>query len=133
VQLASAQEPVASAGCESKQKSGGENEQTRFFAGMLPSVKQALTGALTAFEFKVDKDKADLIEGHRPHHVGVVTGSGGEKIVLHFKETEQEGKKGVQVTAETVKTMVGRLGQKSWTNAVLDQISCNLAKTAGAL
>ena len=133
-QSARAQEPAPLPGCESKQKSGGENEQARFFAGPLPAVKQALTDALSAFEFKVDKNKADLMEAHRPHHVGVVTGSGGEKLVLHLKETEQDGKKGIEVTAETVKTMVGRLGQKSWTGAVLDQTSCNLAKTAaGAL
>jgi len=131
---AMAQEPAPLPGCESKQKSGGENEQTRFFAGPLPAVKQALAGALASFEFKVDKDKADLIEAHRPHHVGVMVGSGGEKMVLHLKETEQDGKQGIQVTGETVKTMVGRMGQKSWTNALLDQTSCNLAKTvAGAL
>jgi hypothetical protein len=99
----------------------------------LPTLKEALASALSAFDFKVDKDKADLIEAHRPHKVGVVTGSGGEKMVIHLKEAEQDGKKGVQVTADTVKTMVGRLGQKSWTGAVLDQTACNLAKTSGAL
>ena len=128
-QAARAQEPAPLPGCASTQKSGGANEQSRFFAGPLPAARQALSGALAAFGFKVDKDKADLVEAHRPHHVGVVAGSGGEKLVLHLKETEQDGKKGIQVTGETVKTMVGRMGQKTWTNAVLDQAACNLTKT----
>jgi len=51
----------------------------------------------------------------------VVVGSGGETLVVQFKETEEGGAKGTRVIAETKKGLVGRVGQKSWTNAVLDQ------------
>jgi hypothetical protein len=130
VMVAQGQEPAPLAGCESKEvKSGGEKTQERFFAAPLPKVKEALTGALAALEFDVKKDKDNVIEAHKRRHVGVFMGSGGEKVILHLKETGQDGKNGTQVTGETVKGMVGRLGQRSWTSAVLDQTSCTLEKS----
>jgi hypothetical protein len=123
-------EPAPLAGCESKEVKSGKEKgtQERFFAAPLPQVKNALTGALAALEFEVKKDSGNQIEAHKKRHIGVFVGSGGEKVVLQLAEAEEEGKKGTRVTGETKKGFVGRAGQKSWTNAVLDQTSCILEK-----
>lgn len=120
-------QPAPLPGCETKEvKSGGKGAQERFFAAPLPKVKEALTSALASLEFEVKKDKDNVIEAHKRRHVGVFVGSGGEKVVLHLKEAEEGGTKGTEVTGETVKNMLGRMGQKTWTGAVLDQASCTL-------
>lgn len=54
-------------------------------------------------------------------HLGVFVGSGGETLIVKFQETEESGAKGTSVIAETKKGFVGRAGQKSWSNAVLDE------------
>lgn len=124
-------EPAPLAGCEAKEiRSGTEKgKQERFFAAPLPKVNEALKGALEALEFEVKKESGNQIEAHRRRHVGVFVGSGGEKVVLQLAEAEENGKKGTRVSGETKKGFVGRAGQKSWTNAVLDQTSCILDKS----
>lgn len=123
-------EPAPLAGCESKEINSGKEKgpQERFFAAPMPKVKEAVTAALAALEFDVKKDSVNEIEAHKRRHVGVFVGSGGENIVLQLTEAEQEGKKGTRVVGETKKNFVGRAGQKSWTNAVLDQTACILQK-----
>jgi len=125
-------QPAPLPGCESKEiKAGKEKgEQQRFFPAPLATVKEATVSALTALEFEVKKDKGQEIEAHKKRHVGVFVGSGGEKVVLRFEEAEEGGQKGTRVTGETKKGFVGRAGQKSWTNAVLDQTGCMLGKSA---
>ena len=124
-------EPATTAGCEAKEiKSGKEKGlQQRFYAAPLPKVKEALLGALAALEFKVKKDKDNEISAQKARHMGVFVGSGGETVNLKLAEGEEDGKKGTKVDGETKKGFVGRAGQKSWTNAVLDQTSCMLEKT----
>jgi hypothetical protein len=123
-------EPAPLAGCESKEVKSGKEKgmQERFFAAPLPQVKSAATDALAALEFEVKKDSGTEIEARKKRHMGVFAGSGGEKVVLQLAEAEEGGKKGTRVTGETKKGFVGRAGQKSWTNAVLDQTSCILEK-----
>jgi hypothetical protein len=124
-------EPAPLPGCESKEITAGKEKgkQERFFPAPLPKVKEALTGALAALEFEVKKDSGNQIEASKRRHVGVFVGSGGETVVLGLAEAEEDGKKGTRVTGETKKGFVGRAGQKSWTNAVLDQTSCTLQKS----
>jgi hypothetical protein len=124
-------EPAPLAGCASSEITSGKEKgkQERFFAAPLPKVKEALTSALAALEFEVKKDSGNEMEASKRRHMGVFVGSGGEKMALSLAEAAEGGKKGTRVTAETKKGFVGRAGQKSWTNAVLDQTSCMLEKS----
>jgi hypothetical protein len=130
-QPAKGDQPAPLPGCESKEiKAGKEKgEQQRFFPAPFATVKEAAISALTALEFEVKNDKGQEIEAHKKRHVGVFVGSGGEKVVLRFEEAEEGGQKGTRVTGETKKGFVGRAGEKSWTNAVLDQTGCMLGKS----
>ena len=124
-------EPGPTAGCASTEaKSGGKGTQERFFAAPVPKVAEALTEALAALEFDVTKNKDNMIEAHKRRHVGVLMSSGGEKVVLRLKEAESEGHKGTAVNGDTIKGLVGRMGQRTWTGAILDQTACSLEKSA---
>ena len=103
-------------------KPGNEKgKQERFFAYPLQKVKEATIDAMKSIEFEVKKDKGNELEAQRKRHVGVFVGSGGETVVVQFQEAEEGGAKGTRVIAETKKGFVGRAGQKSWSNAVLDE------------
>jgi hypothetical protein len=103
-----------------------KGKQERFFAMPVGRVKDAALGALAALEFKVDKDSGLEVEATKKRHIGIVTGSGGERMVLRFETSAEGGQRGTLVTGETKKGFVGRAGQKSWTNAVLAQTGCML-------
>ena len=125
-----ANQPAPLPGCESKEiKSGKEKgKQERIFQAPMAKAKEALLGSLAALEFDVKKDEANDIEANKKRHVGVFVGSGGEKVVFHLEEVDQEGQKATKITGETKKGFVGRAGQKSWTGAILDQTNCILLK-----
>src|SRR5262245_44644748 len=119
------QAPPAKSDQSGKMKPGKEKgKQERFFAFPLAKVKDAVIDAMKGAEFEVKKDSGNELEAKRKRHIGVV--SGGETLVVQFKETEEGGAKGTRVIAETKKGLVGRVGQKSWSNAVLDQAERNL-------
>ena len=124
-------QPAPLPGCESTEiKSGQEKgKQERVFQAPQSKVKEGLLSALAALEFDVKKGEANDIEANKKRHVGVFVGSGGEKVVFHLEEVDREGQKATKVTGETKKGFVGRAGQKSWTNAVLDQTNCILEKS----
>jgi hypothetical protein len=48
------------------------------------------------------------------------------RLILHFEKSRQGDRPGTLVTGETKRNVVGRVTQKSWTNAVLAQIACHL-------
>ncbi len=116
------QTPPAKSDQSAEMKPGKEKgKQERFFAFPLAKVKEAVIDAMKGAEFEVKKDSGNELEAKRKRHVGVFVGSGGETLVAQFKEAEEGGVKGTRVVAETKKGFVGRAGQKSWTNAVLDE------------
>jgi len=123
-------QPAPLPGCEGKEiKSGKEKgKQERVFHAPQVKVKEALLSALAALEFEAKKNEGNDIEANKKRHVGVFVGSGGEKVVFHLEEVDLEGQKATKVTGETKKGFVGRAGQKSWTNAILDQTNCILEK-----
>ena len=123
-------QPAPLPGCESKEITSGKEKgkQERVFQAPQAKVREALLSALAALEFDVKKDEAKDIEANKKRHVGVFVGSGGEKVVFHLEEVALEGQKATKITGETKKGFVGRAGQKSWTNAVLDQTNCILEK-----
>jgi hypothetical protein len=125
-------EPAPLKGCQEKEIRSGKEKgvQHRFYAAPPPKVKEALLSALASLEFNVKKDNGDEISAQKSRHVGVFVGSGGETLVLRLAPAEEAGKQGTRVDGETKKGVVGRAGQKSWTNAVLDQTSCMLEKSS---
>jgi len=123
------QEPATLPGCVDQVRSGGPGgTQERFFPLPLPKVKAAATEALQALEFEVKEKTNDSLEAHKARHMGLFVGSGGEKVVLSFREAEQNGQKGTMVTGKTKKSIIGIVGQKTWTSAVLAQTACVLQK-----
>ncbi len=100
--------------------------QERFFPMPVATVKKEAVAALKSLDFTIHKDAGNEVEASRNRHIGVIIGSGGERVVLQFVVAQQGGQKGTRITAETKKSIVGRLAQKSWTNAVLAQTACML-------
>lgn len=96
----------------------------------LAKVKKAAAAALKTLDFHIRRNANNEIEASKRRHIGALVGAGGEKVILHFKETQQGGQNGTRVTGETRKTFVGRVAQKSWTNAVLAQTTCILREDA---
>jgi len=116
------QTPPAKSDQGAEMKPGKEKgKQERFFAFPLAKVKEAVIDAMKGAEFEVKKDSGNELEAKRKRHIGVFVGSGGETLVAQFKEAEEGGVKGTRVTAETKKGFVGRAGQKSWANTILDE------------
>ncbi len=124
--------PAPTTGCAAQEIKPGKEKgpQARFYEAPLPKVREALVGALAALEFNVKKDNGNEISAQKSRHMGVFVGSGGETINLKLSESEQDNKRGTKVEGETKKGFVGRAGQKSWTNAVLDQTACILSEKA---
>jgi len=89
-------------------------------------VKRAAKAALTNLDFAVHKNVGNQMEASKRRHIGALIGAGGERILLHFDRSQRGNQIGTLVTAETRKGLVGRMAQKSWTNAVLAQIACQL-------
>jgi hypothetical protein len=123
-------EPAPLAGCQDAGTKPGKEKgkQERFFPLPMARVKDAAIGALEALEFKVSKDSGSEIEASKKRHIGLV-GSGGERMVLRFEPSVEGNQRGTLVIGETKKGVLGRAGQKSWTNAVLAQTGCMLRKS----
>ena len=120
--------PAPLAGCESTDsKAGGPNGvQERFFPASEDAVRKAAALALTNLDFTVSSDSNHEMQAAKKGRLKAIVGAGSEKVVLHFASTEKDGQSGTRVTGETKKGVVGRVTQKSWTDAVLSQIGCNL-------
>ena len=121
-------EPAPLAGCQdAESRAGGPNTvQERFFPASEDSVRQAALQAFANLDFIVHRNSEHEIEASKKRHLSVVVGAGGEKVTLHFSSGKKNGQLGTRVTAETKKSFTGKLAQKSWTTAVLAQITCNL-------
>ena len=66
------------------------------------------------------KDTPLSIESKRSNKIGLVVGSGGEKLFVGIKDL---GNGKTEVTVTTKKTMLGYVGQKNWNEEVATQIS----------
>ena len=51
-------------------------------------------------------------------------------MILTFQKTERAGHSGTHVIGQTKKSFVGRVTQKTWTDAVLAQIACKLRESS---
>jgi len=122
-------EPVPPGECAdtgSEPGSGKEGHQ-RFYTAPLDEVKRAARAAFTRLDFNLHKDVGNDMEASKQRHISAVVGAGGERLTLHFEQFQQDNRTGTLVTGDTRKSFVGRITQKSWTNAVLAQIACQLA------
>ena len=121
-------EPQPLAGCEDAEYRSGnvKGARQRFYPAPIDSVKRAAGAALLSLDFNIHRDAGNEMEASKRRHIGAIVGAGGERLILHFAEAQQGGHAGTLVTGETRKSFVGRMAQKSWTNAVLAQIACHL-------
>jgi hypothetical protein len=121
-------EPAPLAGCQdAESRAGGPSGvQERFFPASEDTVRQAALQAFTNLDFTIHSSTAHEMEASKRRHLSAVVGAGGERVILHFSSVHKGGQAGTRLTAETKKSIVGRLAQKSWTTAVLAQIGCNL-------
>ena len=121
-------EPAPLAGCEDTEyKSGSvKGVRQRFYPAPPGSVITAARAALRSLDFIVHQDTGNDIEASKRRHMSALVGAGGERLILHFEMAQQDGHAGTMATGETRKSFVGKVAQKSWTNAVLAQIACHL-------
>ena len=128
---AAEEEPHPLAGCDDAEFRSGKvkGAKQRFYPASPEEVKKAAREALARLDFNLHKDAGNEMEASKRRHIGVVVGAGGERLLLHFEKSHEGNQAGTMVTGETRKSLVGRLAQKSWTNAILAQIACHLRAT----
>jgi hypothetical protein len=85
-------------------------------------VLEAARQALTTYGCEVKKTKPDYLECTRSRHVGVVIGSGGEKVTVQLTDMGPE----TRVQIKTGKGFVGRLGKKNWSTPIFDDMMATL-------
>jgi hypothetical protein len=85
-------------------------------------VLEAARQALTAYGCEVKKEKPDYLECTRSRHVGVMVGSGGEKVTVQLTDKGAE----TRVQINTGKGFVGRLGKKNWSTPIFDDMMTTL-------
>jgi hypothetical protein len=119
-------EPAPTAGCEESSGDREKGVQERFYPAPVDAVKKAAEAALEKLDFTIHKDTSRDIEATKRRHIGALVGAGGERMLLRFEKARRGNQTGTLVQGETRKNLVGRLAQKSWTNAVLAQIGCQL-------
>jgi hypothetical protein len=125
---ASEPEPEPLPGCEDAEYSSGnvKGARQRFYPAPMDSVKRAAAEALRSLDFNIHTNAGNEMEASKRRHISAIVGAGGERLILHFQKAQQGSQTGTLVTGETRKSLVGRMAQKSWTNAVLAQIACHL-------
>ena len=121
-------EPQPLAGCVDAEYDSSTviGARQRFYPAPLASVMAAARAALRSLDFNIHNDTGTEMEASKQRHLSAVVGAGGERLILHFEKSRHGDRPGTLVTGETKKNFVGRVTQKSWTNAVLSQIACHL-------
>jgi hypothetical protein len=83
---------------------------------VLDAARQAI--ATYGCDVKREKEKADYLECTRDRHIGVVVGSGGEKITVKLSAKGSE----TRVEIRTGRGFVGRPGKKNWSTSVFNEM-----------
>ena len=110
-------QPAAQAG-DKADPSKGSNDIDRTIAYPMAKVLDAAKQALATYGCNVKNEKPDYIECTRDRHVGVMVGSGGEKVTVQLSAKSSE----TRVEVKTGKGFVGRLGKKNWSTPVFDEM-----------
>ena len=88
-------------------------------------VQQAAVDALVITGFDITKQEVTYVEGHRPHKMGLLVGSGGETVgVWLTKQAPNE----TEVRIDTAKSFVGIIGQKEWESDILNEMYKSLTQ-----
>ena len=124
VSLAQPQQALRAASQEEKKddptKDSKDVDQT--VAYPVAKVLEAARQALTTYGCDVKKEKPDYLECTRSRHVGVMVGSGGEKVTVQLTDKGAE----TRVEIKTGKGFVGRLGKKNWSTPIFDDLMTTL-------
>jgi len=83
----------------------------------MDAVQRAVKVGMQTYGFDIKEEKPDYLEGTRSRHVGVVVGSGGEKVIV--KLSPEAG--GTRVKIDTGKGFVGRMGKKNWSTPIFKE------------
>jgi hypothetical protein len=79
--------------------------------------QHALKLSMETFGLVFKNARPDYLEGTRSRRIGLMLGSGGEKVTV--KLTSDSSKTRVKV--ETGKGFVGRLGKKNWSTPIFNE------------
>jgi hypothetical protein len=105
---------------EKDDPSKGSKDVDQTVAYPMAKVLDAARLAMATYgcDSKKDKEKADYLECTRDRHVGVMVGSGGEKVTVKLSEKGSE----TRVEIKTGKGFVGRLGKKNWSTPIFNEM-----------
>jgi hypothetical protein len=104
--------------------SKGSKDVDRMVSFPLAQVLDAAKLALATYGCEVKKESRDSLECTRSRHVGVLVGSGGEKVTVKLSGNGNE----TRVVIKTGKGFVGRLGKKNWSTPIFDEIVKTLGR-----
>jgi hypothetical protein len=103
---------------EKDDPSKGSKDVDQTVAYPMARVLDAAKQAFATYGCDVKKEKPDYLECTRDRHVGVMVGSGGEKVTLQLTAKGDE----TRVEVKTGKGFVGRLGKKNWSTPIYDEM-----------
>lgn len=95
------------------------------FRQSVDATQKAAVNALVVTGFDIEKSEPLYVEGFRPRKFGLLVGSGGETVGVWLEPVESAM---TRVKVDTAKSVVGIVGQKSWDDAVLEEMEKTLGK-----
>jgi hypothetical protein len=110
--------PSAVAAQKETDPTDGSKDVDRVMHHAQERVLDAAKQALVTYGCEVKKEKTDSLECTRARHVGILVGSGGEKVTVQL--SPKDG--GTRVVIKTGKGFVGRLGKKNWSTPIFAEI-----------
>jgi hypothetical protein len=124
VSVAQPQQALAAASQDEKRDDPSDDSKDvdRTVAYPAAKVLEAARQALATYGCDVKKEKPDYLECTRSRHVGVMVGSGGEKVTVQLTDNGAE----TRVQIKTGKGFVGRLGKKNWSTPIFDDMMTTL-------
>lgn len=110
-------------GCASTPEQEGL-EQEYIFENSLTETNRAAVDALTVLGFEIEETTDNYVQGHRPHKVGLLVGSGGETVGVWLESVSGQETK---VRVDTAKSFVGYVGQEDWDEEIIVEMKKFLA------
>lgn len=114
---------IFTAGCASTPEPE-DLEQEYTFENSLAETNRAAVDALTVLGFEIEETTDTYVQGHRPHKVGLLVGSGGETVGVWLESVSDQETK---VKVDTAKSFVGYVGQEDWDEEIVVEMRKFLA------
>ncbi len=121
VLLAHSVRPPALSASQDEEEDGpskGSKDVEQTVAYPMAAVLDAAKQALATFGCDIKKEKPDYLECTRDRHVGVMMGSGGEKVTVQLAADGNQ----TRVAVKTGKGFMGRLGKKNWSTPIFNDM-----------